>query len=289
MSKSNSMTTFNIADVGISIHSVHGFVITDAFMPFVDTHSDSEIDVVFREKKTIEFQQAIPLFSNIIFSVYEDDRGYYRVFHDHKEDDRSYAISRIYPDFKEEIDYLKDSTRFFCESQNSFSHIALEELLLMKNAMVLHSALVRTRYGGILFSGPSGIGKSTQAELWHNYQNAEILNGDRSIIRKTGNCWRAYGSPYAGSSRYFVNQSVPIAAIVVLKQADDCRIDRLNPVEAFFKIYAEMIVNTWNMEYVDKISTMIKVLIEEVPVYQLMCFPGQESIEVLREALKKEM
>ena len=51
---------------------------------------------------------------------------------------------------------------------------------------------------GILFSGPSGIGKSTQAALWQRYAGAEIVNGDRALVRPdTGT---VSGVFYAGTS-----------------------------------------------------------------------------------------
>ena len=44
--------------------------------------------------------------------------------------------------------------------------------------LVLHSAYIVTRTGeGILFSGPSGIGKSTQAALWERFAGARTING----------------------------------------------------------------------------------------------------------------
>lgn len=56
--------------------------------------------------------------------------------------------------------------------------------------LVLHSAYIVTRGGeGILFSGPSGIGKSTQAALWERFAGARTVNGDRALVparRKNG-------------------------------------------------------------------------------------------------------
>ena len=42
----------------------------------------------------------------------------------------------------------------------------------------IHSSLIRSHGEGLMFIGPSGIGKTTQAELWHAYRNADIINGD---------------------------------------------------------------------------------------------------------------
>ena len=185
---------FSLAGLNIMLHMPHGIIINESFQPFV----------------------------KIPFSVYEDESGHYRVFHDHKEGNMPYATGKILSDTEEEIHYLTKCRMFFSESQNTFSHIALEDLLLRRDAVVLHASYIDTIYGGILFSGPSGIGKSTQADLWCRYRNAKQVNGDRPILRRDKSGWKAYGSPYAGSSRCWLNRSSQIRAIVILGQGTEC-------------------------------------------------------------------
>ena len=56
---------------------------------------------------------------------------------------------------------------------------------LFQNRIIhLHSSYIIYHDKAILFTGPSGIGKTTQAELWRDYQGAEIINGDVTLIRK---------------------------------------------------------------------------------------------------------
>ena len=65
------------------------------------------------------------------------------------------------------------SARVVLESAGLF------DILADAGMLVLHSAYIVTRQGeGILFSGPSGIGKSTQAALWQRYGAAQTVNGD---------------------------------------------------------------------------------------------------------------
>lgn len=280
----------SIAGITIGIRTDNPILVTEGFNPFV-TENIEDFEVILKETDNLEdilFPKGKQVFSNIIFSVYEDKNDEYRVFHDHKESDRRYAIGRFLSDSKEEIQYLSDSREFFSETNNTFSHIALEEILLRKDAMILHSSFIDTVYGGILFSGVSGIGKSTQADLWIKYRNAVLINGDRTILRKDNEKWRAYGSPYAGSSRCYVNESRELAAIVMLEQSEECRIRRLRPGEAFVRLYAGMIVNTWNSEYVIKLSKLIEEVIKEIPVYLFSCTADEDAVKMLEDTLKKE-
>ena len=50
--------------------------------------------------------------------------------------------------------------------------------------------------------------------------NADILNGDRATIDISKDITNVYGSPYAGSSKIYRNESAPIKAIILLKQGE---------------------------------------------------------------------
>lgn len=283
-------TIFSIADVPIVLYTVHPIRITEGFRPFLTESEDDGVVVEFQEMEEMSFADGQPLFYGMTFAVYEDKDGLYRVFHDHKYNrkDRPYAVGKVYSRTMEKIWYQKESSRFFSESQNAFSHIALEELLLRRDSMILHASFIDTVYGGILFTGPSGIGKSTQADLWVKYHGAELINGDRTILKETRGGWKAYGSPYAGSSRCYINKCCKIRAIVVLEKAEECKIERLCGSAAFFRIYSGLTVNTWNDVYVEKISEMTGKLIQEVPIYLYRCTPEEKSVKILSDMLEME-
>lgn len=280
---------FLIANISIVLHMPHEIIINDSFEPFVSPGEENAVHVYFHEDENLKLTGENLITTKIPFRVYEDENGFYRIFHDHKlMKDKPYAVGRILSDTVEEIYFLPEKRDFFSESHNTFSHIAFEELLLRHEAMILHAAFVNTEYGGILFSGPSGVGKSTQADLWCRYKNAEQINGDRPILRKADEQWRAFGSPYAGSSRCWINKSAVIRGIVMLEQGTECSIYQLERAEAFRRLYEGMIINTWNSAYVKKIVTLIEDLVTNIPVYHMICTKDQNSIIILDSLLKGE-
>lgn len=165
------------------------------------------------------------------------------------------------------------------------SLLPLERMINVVSGIMLHSAVVDWKGKGILFTGPSGIGKSTQASLWETHEDAIILNGDRSGIRKKENRFYAYGLPYAGTSNIYVNQSVPIAAIVVLEQAKENAIIEFKPTEAFAKLYAESMVIPWDKEFLERHLGVVQELVSKVPIYLLRCRPDLEAVAVLKEKI----
>src|SRR5699024_12852419 len=95
----------------------------------------------------------------------------------------------------------------------------------------MHSSLVKTGNGGLMFVGPSGIGKTTQAELWNKYRDALIINGDIVFVQETEENFLGWGTPWHGSSPYCENTSVPVHAMIVLKQASENSIRELTGFE----------------------------------------------------------
>lgn len=160
-----------------------------------------------------------------------------------------------------------------------------EQVLLRHNAFLLHASVIDWQGRGILFTAPSGVGKSTQANLWHRLEGAEILNGDRAVIRLHQGQFRAYGSPYAGTSGIYNNHSVPITAIVSLSQATENSLEPLSPLAAFQRLYRESTVCAWNKEFVDKLSDCLTELIGSVPIYSLACRPDGGAVAILKNAI----
>ena len=135
-------------------------------------------------------------------------------------------------------------------------------------------------------TAPSGTGKSTQAELWSENQKAEIINGDRAILRKKDGIWKAYGLPYAGSSDIFRNESAPIAAVVILRQAHYNDVQHLRPAEAFRWIYSETIIRSWDEAFQEKVADLITDLVLHVPVLMLNCLPDEGAVSRLKEEIE---
>ena len=172
-------------------------------------------------------------------------------------------------------------------SRNQIDLMSLEIPLLDHNGFLLHAAFVHWQGKGILFSGPSGIGKSTQADLWKTHLNGDIINGDRAALRRTEDSWRVWGLPYAGTSGIYKNESAPVAVIVMLEQAPENRICRLSPGEAFRRLYPQVSIHRWDLDFTKRASDLMLELIETVPVYLLSCRPDTQAADLLRETLTK--
>ena len=137
----------------------------------------------------------------------------------------------------------------------------------------------------ILFTAPSETGKSTQADLWHRLRGAAIHNGDRSAVRWQDGRAYACGVPFAGSSQICENVTLPLAAIVYLRQAPETTIRRLRGAESFRCLWEGCSVNTWDRADVDRISETVLQVLTAVPVFELACTPDESAILALEGVL----
>lgn len=172
---------------------------------------------------------------------------------------------------------------------NIWNYLAFENVLINHQGFILHSSFISWQNNGILFTAPSGTGKSTQADLWKKYEDADIYNGDRTIIRKIEGKYYGFGSPYAGSSGIYRNESAPIKAIVVIDQGPDNVIRRLRGREAFLPLFRETLMNTWNKEYMEKMTDLLMDAACQIPVYHLFCRPDQDAVNTVKNEILQEL
>lgn len=166
--------------------------------------------------------------------------------------------------------------------------IEAEHLLTVHNGFLLHASFVAWNGRAILFTAPSGTGKSTQAELWRTLRGAEIINGDRAAVRICGGKALAWGLPFAGSSDVRKNTVLPLAAVVYLSQSPETSITRLRPSLAFRRIWEGCSVNAWNREDVLLGSQTVMDLVASVPVCHLACTPDESAVRALESVILSE-
>ena len=167
--------------------------------------------------------------------------------------------------------------------------LGIEHLAARNHGCIFHCSCIEHNGRAILFTAPSGTGKSTQAELWKQYRGARIINGDRAAVRLAEGDLLAEGIPFAGSSQYCENESLPIEAIVYLDQAPVTTIRKLRGYEAFSRVWEGVSVDTWDREDLESVSYVVQKIAERIPVYHLPCTPDESAIVALEEALNEQV
>lgn len=133
--------------------------------------------------------------------------------------------------------------------------------------------------------GPSGIGKTTQAELWNKYCNALIINGDAVFVQETPEAFLGWGTPWHGSSPYCENTSVPLKAMIVLKQAPENSIRELTGFEKVSAVSNNVFYPTWLENGMELCLETLDHLLSRIPVYELSCRPDEEAVKLTEETI----
>lgn len=166
-----------------------------------------------------------------------------------------------------------------------FRHLPLHHLLLQKDAVIIHGSYIIVNGEAIIFSAPSGTGKSTQAELWRQYRGARIINGDRVLIRRRDKGFTAGGMYYSGTSGICENVTVPIRAIVLISQALQSTAEKCRGAEAFRRLLRECAYSTEFENDPADIAALLADVVNTGDIVKLDCLPDESAVIALEEYL----
>ena len=166
-----------------------------------------------------------------------------------------------------------------------FNAFDLIGLLLENSRFVLHASFVLHNGEAILFTGASGIGKSTQAELWRQTRGANIVNGDRALVGLSDGKAAAHGYINCGSSGICQNISAPIRAVVILGRSTENTVWKPGGIEAFKALVGQCAYDVTSRRQVEEIINLLAEMIPQVKILRLDCTNTPSAVECLERAL----
>lgn len=218
--------------------------------------------------------------------VQEFGAGGITVVLDVDSDWRSAVIS--WCDFKKSI----SGERYYTQTQAwAFAHImtgiVFRYYLLHYDGLVIHASTLKWQGKGLMFSAPSGTGKSTHVKLWQEYmEDIIVLNDDTPAVRIINNIPYVFGTPWSGSSFINSNDSAPLAGIVVLEQSQHNVIRRITNQEAILKLMPRVFLPYFDENLMNIAITTFEKIIVSVPIYLLKCRPDKEAVELVCQCVK---
>ncbi len=175
------------------------------------------------------------------------------------------------------------------EAESVFPFIAamFDAHAVQRRMLHLHCSTIADQGRGVLFLGPSGIGKTTQAERWRDYRGSLIINGDMGYVQETNQGFTAWGTPWHGSSPYCENTFVPLKAMVVLKQAPYNKLRELSGFEKVQEISGNVLYPQWLENGMELCLSTLDSLLTTIPVYRLDNRADEEGVRLLAEELDR--
>ena len=225
-----------------------------------------------------------PVHTHSGIDIYQTDKGWLRIYSSRVSEDGCQIACLLCLDGNNKLYIPRSLWPHYAADFHCLAYIGGEVLLLKYNALLLHSSVVMHKGKTILFSGPSGAGKSTQADLWVRHLNAELINGDRCVIREQNGTFWGGGSPWCGTSGIHRKECAPIAGIFLVHQAPENRVNRLG-FESFAPLLSQTIVNSWDPSFMEQAAGLFIRLLSQVPVYRLDCRPDEQAVDLAFHSL----
>jgi hypothetical protein len=156
--------------------------------------------------------------------------------------------------------------------------------------LLVHACSILNGGCGYVFTGPSGSGKSTVALLSSAYT---VLNDEISLIKKEGDCYNIYATPFNGYCRLKQNMSGPLKKIFILKQDSRHYLNKQQPAESILALSREIvppmgILSTEKSTALSMSFTSVTQLLAGVPCYELHFLPDKNFWACIEELKKNK-
>lgn len=156
--------------------------------------------------------------------------------------------------------------------------------LAQKKGMVaLHSASLLYKNKAWLFSGHSGMGKSTHTNLWKELYEISLLNGDLNLLAIENGQPMVHGIPWCGTSEICTTETVPLGGIILLNQAPVDRIEELTEDKKQLLVSQRLISPAWTVDLFERNMEIVENIVSKIMVCKLHCTKEPSAAEVMKE------
>lgn len=141
---------------------------------------------------------------------------------------------------------------------------------------------------GYIYTGPSGVGKSTHVKLLQQKYKDRlvIINDDKPFISFKDNKCYIYGSPWSGKSHISMNTYAELKSIFVLEQAKDNSLSKLDASEAISRLFKQIYIPK-GIDESNKGLDLLVTLVNHFPIYLLRANMNKEATDYMDKVLKE--
>ncbi|MBQ9679270.1 MAG: hypothetical protein IJV48_01115 [Ruminococcus sp.] len=156
------------------------------------------------------------------------------------------------------------------------------DYIIDKDGFFLHCSCLKFRDEAIIFTAPSGTGKSTHAALWRRHFGDEVvmINDDKPLVREKDGRFHIYGTPWNGKHGIGTNTEAPVRAIVFLRQALENTAEPVSPIEGLTLLLQQTVLPS-DKAKMSTLLDMLTKLVENTPMYRLGCTISDEAVETI--------
>ena len=198
-------------------------------------------------------------------------------------------------DFRRELVPNIESIEYLVREGKNITHGIAENMILCNlfnsillrfNGSYIHSSALMFDGKVYLFSGKSGVGKSTHTRKWCRLypDRAKVINDDKPSFRIIdGRCY-VYGTPFAGGTDVHINTSGELGAIIFMEQSKDNCLKTLNTSLAIRELL-EQTPKKINEKMGDRMLSLYSEILSKYPIYKLYCTDSDDAVIVAKKII----
>ena len=158
--------------------------------------------------------------------------------------------------------------------------LLLQGLLARGRGAEIHACGVADPSGrGLLFVGQSGAGKTTMARLWEGVPGITVLSDDRVILRRVGDSFTMYGTPWHGEAALAEPASAPLASVFFLEHSAANTLMPLRGAAAATRLFTCGFPPFHDRDGLDFTLSFFAEMAAEVPCHELRFAPDKQVVE----------
>ena len=160
------------------------------------------------------------------------------------------------------------------------------DYIIDKGGFFLHCSCLKYKDEAIIFTAPSGTGKSTHSALWRRHFGDDVvmINDDKPLVREKDGRFYIYGTPWNGKHSIGNNTSAPIRSVVFLSQAPENKATPISPIDAMALLLQQTVLPS-NKTALSKLLDMLGRLVENIPMYRLGCTISDEAVTTIYQEI----
>lgn len=197
-----------------------------------------------------------------------------------------FTVSVSEEDIDEERSFSgTDYPRGYYESLIAYRKIAAK--LPDYDAFLFHGSVIGMGGSAYIITANSGVGKTTHTRLWLSEFSgeADIINGDKPILRFINGAPYACGTPWQGKENYGKNDMRPLRGIAFLERGEKNIAHSISTDEAVIRFMKQIYIPKAHPLATSKTMVLADRTIRSVKLVHLECNMDAEAAHVCRAAL----